>query len=531
MVVRDRVLAALRARFWLHMWRQHIVKLSNRFPDLYSTSRSFISPASFHIFNRLCDTMILLVIVYARHYPDQPFCPWLLGTEFVEHFFGLARMLLPNFTYAEFLKMVQHIMVRQRILLSGKFAEDRERKSAAGYIMDYDARPLTATDKHLATITLSNHDLNDLVVLGYREAYQICKDLLRIPVALPSISSPVQLILLGAQLNKPRNKPTISKGPVSSDSDSDSWDSEEDLDAELDADGGGGGDDMGEGLDISASTAHAARDAARYSALCEDYDNTMRDCLNDTPGKPSLPTGPSVANPNHDFPTPASAAMSNVIIVDDSVDSAQIPGSSGFMDGAGKISVLRMLEIRRCLQSGTTAHSERVVKLNPKVALTRVLETQQNEINDKKMTAKEASHRVRVAQDLDVALKQPKKTRELRWQAAVKSLQLVVSSEGMNIFDFHYVFMPQLIYAELPNMSTKNISIPFPIKLGGFVIMRTAQRTYIGEVLDMYKKGLSGRYGSIEKSESASGLQALSLRVYLALGVVSHSRGSVSVWN
>jgi hypothetical protein len=41
---------------------------------------------------------VLLVIAHAQYYPDQPFCPWLLGTE-----------------------LVQHIIVRQRILLSGKF--------------------------------------------------------------------------------------------------------------------------------------------------------------------------------------------------------------------------------------------------------------------------------------------------------------------------------------------------------------------------------------------------------------------------
>jgi hypothetical protein len=35
--------------------------------------------------------------------------------------------------------------------------------------------------------------------------------------------------------------------------------------------------------------------------------------------------------------------------------------------------------------------------------------------------------------------------------------------------------------AELPNMFTKNISILFPIKLSGFVIMWTTQHTYISE--------------------------------------------------
>src|ERR1700720_1109290 len=144
MTVRDRVLCALRARFWLHFWQQHIVTMSKHYPDLYSTQCSFISPTSFWIFNCLCDTLVLLVIAHARYYPAQPFCPWLLSTEFVEHFFGLARMILLNFTYAELLKMVQHIMVRQRILLSGKFKEKQEKQSGAGYMLDIESTPLTA---------------------------------------------------------------------------------------------------------------------------------------------------------------------------------------------------------------------------------------------------------------------------------------------------------------------------------------------------------------------------------------------------
>lgn len=86
MVVRDRVLCTFRARYWLHFWQQHIVSMSTLYPDLFSMKHSFISPASFHIFN----TLILLAIAYSQHYLKQPFCPWLLGTEFVEHFFGLA---------------------------------------------------------------------------------------------------------------------------------------------------------------------------------------------------------------------------------------------------------------------------------------------------------------------------------------------------------------------------------------------------------------------------------------------------------
>ncbi|TFK63713.1 hypothetical protein BDN72DRAFT_731604, partial [Pluteus cervinus] len=133
MELNERVLAALRARFWLHHWRRHITILSQRFPDLYSLARSFISAASFQIFNRLCDTLVLLALAYTEAYPSTPFCIWLIGIDFVEHFFGIARQFLPNFSYSEFIKMAQHIMVRQRILESGILKSKRERTSASGY--------------------------------------------------------------------------------------------------------------------------------------------------------------------------------------------------------------------------------------------------------------------------------------------------------------------------------------------------------------------------------------------------------------
>src|SRR6202451_1225503 len=192
MNIRDRVLAVVRARMFLHNWWHHIKYLSHKFPDLYSTTRSFISPASFNIFNRICDSLILLVLAYAKYYPDYPFCPWLMGTEFIEHFFGLARSLMPNFTYAEFLKMVKHIMFRQRMLLSGKFDTKKESTSRVGYILDYDASPLTQEELIRARVTLTVEDIHQLVELGYREAAQICKDLLHMPVpSLPLILAPL----------------------------------------------------------------------------------------------------------------------------------------------------------------------------------------------------------------------------------------------------------------------------------------------------------------------------------------------------
>ncbi|KAG1760747.1 hypothetical protein EDD22DRAFT_954658 [Suillus occidentalis] len=158
MDIKDRVLCALRAHFFLHLWKEYISTLSKAYPDLYSTSCSFISAPSFHIFNRLCDTLVLLALIFTKEYPDQPFCPWLLGTEFVEHFFGLTCMLLPDFAYAELVKIVRHVMVRQWLLLTPTYKENREKDSCAGYILDVDTTPLSNNQSRNTLVGIGSHD-------------------------------------------------------------------------------------------------------------------------------------------------------------------------------------------------------------------------------------------------------------------------------------------------------------------------------------------------------------------------------------
>ncbi|KAG1776449.1 hypothetical protein EV702DRAFT_1198151 [Suillus placidus] len=72
-------------------------------------------------------------------------------------------------------------------------------------------------------------------------------------------------------------------------------------------------------------------------------------------------------------------------------------------------------------------------------------------------------------------------------------------------------------YLELLNVATKNISSLFPLKHGSYVIMHTAVWFYIGEVLDLYRKGSNSRYGSMQSTMSVSTLSFLSLQVYLPL--------------
>ena len=369
--------------------------MSQRYPDLYSTTRSFISPASFRIFNRLCDTLVLLVIAFARYYPEQPFCPWLLGTEFVEHFFGQARMILPNFTYAELLKMVQHIMVRQRILLSGNFQENREKRSGTGYILDFDATPLTPEDYRLAVVDLTTQDINGLVELGYKEAELICRDLLKIPVPRLDPDHPIQLV----------------RGETHKDDDTSD---EEDI---MDEDQYDDDLDSQDAPAIAAIAQSAAEGVARLSALCDDYEAVVEEAQNAPPIAPlSTPNLPDKVD------RPSGVSMDVLL-------------QSELVDCTGKLSIDRMVRVRQKLQAGTTTKSERVVRIDPKFALRRAMEAINLVDSDgkKKMSAQEASQRVRVVQALAKDAEAEKKVREIRWQNFAKGLKDVIPVGGSRL--------------------------------------------------------------------------------------------------
>jgi len=243
--------------------------LADQYPDLYSLTHSFISPQSFHIFNHLCNSMILLVLAYAKFYSDCPFCPWLFGTEFVKHFFGLTRMLLPDFTYAKLVKMTQNMMVHQRLLLMDNFREKREKASAAGYVMEYDPSPLTPDETQYAHVSLTPQDLNLLVELSFHEASQICKQILHLHVPNLSVQQ-LRLMAVGApQTGKKCCQ--VSQRFDGSGSDNDMQDSQGSSISD---------DDNGDNASTPLATPEsAASDVMVYSALCDDYKAGVQESL------------------------------------------------------------------------------------------------------------------------------------------------------------------------------------------------------------------------------------------------------------
>jgi hypothetical protein len=102
--------------------------------------------------------------------------------------------------------MVQHMMVRQRILLSGRFKEKRERNANMGYVLDFDTSPLTPEDRKLAEVNLSDSDMNVLVEFAFQEATLICTQ---------THEKPVPLAPLGAPMRTGKKQPTHDRSPIS----------------------------------------------------------------------------------------------------------------------------------------------------------------------------------------------------------------------------------------------------------------------------------------------------------------------------
>ncbi|KAF7972503.1 hypothetical protein HWV62_17876 [Athelia sp. TMB] len=485
MNVKDRILCAFRARFWLHLWREHIVLMARKYPDLFSTKRSFISPAAFRIANRLCDTLILLALAYSKFYPDLPFCPWLLGTEFVEHFFGLARMILPNFSYAELFKMVQNIMVRQRILLSGRFKESREKSSGIGYELDIDATPLTPAAYRAATVSISYSEVDALAELGYMEAAMIMKELCKITAVTPTADKPLRLSAVSGATSL----------QMQSDGESSSDEYEEDVTSDEE---GGADDNVDESSTIGEVTAVAARDAGRYSALCDDYESISADAAS---------AGSIIITVR---PPPLNSTRS--VDRNETEDTVTAPLRSELVGSDGKLSIELMVKHRRRLQSGTNVNSERTIRVDPKFAIQRATEALTADgMLHKKMTTQEASQRARIAQVAGRDAEHEKKAREIRWTSVSRALTKIMTNTGRRFITV------------LQNLNGRNVNGFNYLRRGSFVVVRNTVRLYIGEVLDMYKTASRSRYGSVKTAGSVEELKYLSVRAYLSLTVESYA--------
>ncbi|EJD32501.1 hypothetical protein AURDEDRAFT_178422 [Auricularia subglabra TFB-10046 SS5] len=113
------------------------------------------------------------------------------GTPFVEHFFGLARMMLPNFIFAEFLEMVKQ------------------------YSLEYHASKPTAEDICRLTQFPTRSDLDHLASLAEQEEIAMCKSLVNMT------APPLPWHLAELQAPKPSKHAATTSQDADNDVDSD----------------------------------------------------------------------------------------------------------------------------------------------------------------------------------------------------------------------------------------------------------------------------------------------------------------------
>lgn len=129
-----------------------------------------------------------------------------------------------------------------------------------------------------ARVTLTTIQINQLVDLGHREADSICCDLLHMVL-------PKRRIPLTPLIGPPRKTRTNSKAQQSTDSDPEDdneWeDDDEDNDTDVEEEISEVAKDTQD--DEATAAVDVARDAARYSKLCEKYDKTVQESANHAP--------------------------------------------------------------------------------------------------------------------------------------------------------------------------------------------------------------------------------------------------------
>ena len=99
-----------------------------------------------------------------------------------------------------------------------------------------------------------------------------------------------------------------------------------------------------------------------------------------------------------------------------------------------------MLDAREMYQSGTSMQSERVLAVDSRFDKGKGKPVEDDTPNDvlklSKLSVKEESHRVRVAQDLMKDGEKPKKIRQIRWLSVSTELTCVIPTKGLLHCDF-----------------------------------------------------------------------------------------------
>ncbi|KAJ7719366.1 hypothetical protein B0H14DRAFT_3900927 [Mycena olivaceomarginata] len=495
----ERVVCVFRARHFLTIWRSNIVKAQGRFPDLFQISSSFLATPSFHILMRLCDQFILLTLAHLEFYPNVPFMPWQHGTHFLEHFFGIARSFITDFSFGQFIEMYKHILIRQRILASGQYSTKTEKDSNNGYIFDFvDSRMKPEEIAALKNIP-SRAEIDRACQMAWNEAAALATQFakMRIP-ALPLSSED-----LHPQFRTPNGDPQAEY-----------VEEEEDEEAEV-------LESTPLGLDADALASETVR-VPRTAPSPPVRDNDS------IPGS-SLSTPEAMAHAAHHVVTEQLLAEK---AAEDEAELAALeerlenePATKKTVSGRMRIEellnpappvALKTRPIPTFLVAGQPISRQSLVDQRTRHGATTRVHSEADRkpetdgrYLDGKFSLNHAAHQLKEAVEQSESLRTEtafQKGRYRRWIASGDPKEWKVGCK---------------IHVALGDIAVPHIKVRGVTKLTllrvdhSLVIMRSAVRIYLGLVRGIYRYGsVSGKHESFTDAETVDGLSYLSLEVY-----------------
>ncbi|PKY23567.1 hypothetical protein RhiirB3_334471 [Rhizophagus irregularis] len=185
----ERIKMVIIGSFFLRIWKQYIQNAANKYEEIFSNDRNFLAHQTYEILSFLVDSMILLIIAHREYYNTMPLLSWMHGSEACEHFFGMARQHLSDFTYADLIYLISKIRhVTNAYYNSTVINSNFEYKtSRVGYICDYFEGNVNDLNSNLK-IWPTDDEIRALINDAYKEANALAKCVSMVVTLLPSPS-------------------------------------------------------------------------------------------------------------------------------------------------------------------------------------------------------------------------------------------------------------------------------------------------------------------------------------------------------
>ncbi|CAG8760726.1 17212_t:CDS:2, partial [Gigaspora rosea] len=118
---------------------------------------------------------------YRDYYPQYPFLSWMYSSEGCEHFFGLTRQIIPDFSFNDLIALTPKIACMYKAYSLGSLKLEREKMTGAGYISHYSDSSV-AENLEVLRNWPSDNEIRLAILYAYEQATALAKDVLGIMI-------------------------------------------------------------------------------------------------------------------------------------------------------------------------------------------------------------------------------------------------------------------------------------------------------------------------------------------------------------